>query len=297
MPDAVNYAEAYARALAQAYPNVLHFAALRSTENDARFQWTGANTIRIPTLSTTGRVDADRDTIEVAKRNWNNTWIPLTLGNFRKWSTLVHPMDIDETNQVASITNITRVYNEEQKFPEMDSYLISTLLARAVEKDATPGTEALTAENILTVFDAMMVNMTEARVPESGRVLYLTPHAQALLKVAKDMMRTFNVQNGTTILQRTVTGLDNVSIESVPSDLMKSEYDFTEGAVATETAKQIHMVLCHPSAVITPEKYTFAQLDRPCAGSEGKWVYYEESYDDAFLMPNKEKGIQFCMEA
>ena len=100
---ALNYAQAYSQALAQAYPYVLHFAALRSAENDSRYRWTGANTIQIPSLTTTGRVDADRDTIGVAKRNFDNAWEPKTLTNHRKWSTLVHPLDIDETNQVASI--------------------------------------------------------------------------------------------------------------------------------------------------------------------------------------------------
>ena len=129
MPNPLNYAQSYQQALAQAYPYVLHFAALRSTENDARFKWTGANTIQIASLSTTGRTDADRDTITAAKRNFENAWEPKTLSNHRQWSTLVHPMDIDETNQVASIQNITQVFNEEQKFPEMDAYLVSKIFA------------------------------------------------------------------------------------------------------------------------------------------------------------------------
>lgn len=37
---ALNYAQAYSQALAQAYPYVLHFAALRSAENDSRYRWT-----------------------------------------------------------------------------------------------------------------------------------------------------------------------------------------------------------------------------------------------------------------
>ena len=48
-----------------------------------------------------------------------------TYGKF--CSTLVHPADVDQTNQVASIQNITRVYNDEQKFPEMDCYTISKI--------------------------------------------------------------------------------------------------------------------------------------------------------------------------
>ena len=37
---ALNYAQAYSQALVQSYPYVLHFAALRSTENDSRYRWT-----------------------------------------------------------------------------------------------------------------------------------------------------------------------------------------------------------------------------------------------------------------
>lgn len=115
---ALNYAEQYARELAQAYPYVLNFGALYATENNGRYRMgEDSKTIYIPRISTTGRVDSDRDTIAMATRNYDNSWEPKTLTHQRKWSTLVHPKDIDQTNQVASIANITKVYNEEQKFP------------------------------------------------------------------------------------------------------------------------------------------------------------------------------------
>lgn len=117
MAEALNYAVEYSQELANAYPYMLHFAALRSTENDNRYKWIDAKTIKIPVLSTTGRKDADRDTIGETKRNFSNDWETKTLEFHRDWKTLVHPMDIDETNQVASISNITRTMNEEQKFP------------------------------------------------------------------------------------------------------------------------------------------------------------------------------------
>ena len=170
----LNYAGSYAQALAQAYPYVLHFAALRSTENDARYKWTGAKTIEIPSLSTTGRVDADRDSIGTAKRNYENAWEPKTLGNHRQWSTLVHPMDIDETNHVASIQNITKVFNEEQKFPEMDAYMVSKIFADWTEAGGAADSTAITEDNILQLFDSYMEAMDEARVPKNGRILYLT---------------------------------------------------------------------------------------------------------------------------
>ena len=116
---ALNYATEYSRALSQAYPYVLNFGALYNTPNNNVYRWINAKTIEIPSISTTGRVDSDRDTISTAQRNYDNAWETKTLKNQRKWSTLVHPMDIDQTNLVTTIANITRVFNEEQKFPRL----------------------------------------------------------------------------------------------------------------------------------------------------------------------------------
>ena len=294
MPN-LNYATQYSQALAQAYPYVLHFAALRSTDNDGRYKWVDGNTIKIPILSTTGRTDGDRDTIETAKRNFDNTWETKVLGNHRQWSTLVHPMDIDETNQVASIQNITKVFNEEQKFPEMDAYLVSKLYADWTGIGKVGDTTALTEANILSVFDTWMADMDEANVPQSGRILYLTPATRKILKNAADLART--IMSGDENVRRTIKALDDVQIESVPSALMKTVYDFTAGWKAGTGAKQINMLLVHPSAVITPEKYAFAQLDAPSAGSNGKYVYFEESYDDTFLLEKRADAVKFNVDA
>lgn len=292
----VNYAEEYSQALAQAYPYVLHFGALYNTENDGRYKWVNANTIKIPSVTTTGRVDGNRDTIEVAKRNYGNEWETKTLENFRKWSTLVHPMDIDETNLVASISNITQVYNEEQKFPEMDAYLVSKLYTDWTALSKTADTTVLSADNVLQAFDKLMMNMTEKRVPVTGRILYVTPSVEAMIKNAKEITRFINLKEGGTSYHRAVSDIDSVQIVPVPTELMKTVYDFTEGWKAGVGAKQINMLLVHPSAVITPSKYQFAQLDAPAAGSEGKYVYYEESYEDVFILNKKADGIQFNAE-
>ena len=293
----LNYATEYSQVLAQAYPYVLNFGALYNVENDRRYRWTGAKTIEIPSISTTGRVDGNRDTIDTAKRNYENAWEPKVLENHRKWSTLVHPMDIDETNQVASISNITQVYNEEQKFPEMDAYLVSKVYADWTAQTKTADTTALTADNVLSVFDALMQKMTDNRVPVNGRILYVTPAVETLIKNAKSITRMVNTKDGGTSYNRLVSDIDKVQIVSVPSNLMKTAYDFTTGWQVGAGAKQINMFLVHPSAIITPTKYEFAKLDEPSAGSEGKYVYFEESYEDVFILNKKADGIQFNVEA
>lgn len=188
----LNYATEYLQALVQMFPYVLYFGELFSTPNNGRYRWVSSNTIEVPTITTTGRVDGDRDTIGARKRNYSNEWKPLTLENHRMWETLVHPRDIQETNMVASIGNITRVYNEEQKFPEMNAYCVSKIYSDWGTGDKTAHKEALTEENVLTVFDEMMKDMDNKRVPRAGRVLYVTPDTRTLIENHQPFVVTYH---------------------------------------------------------------------------------------------------------
>lgn len=304
---ALNYAKEYSRALAQAFPYVLNFGALYSTPNNNRYRWVNAKTIEIPSISTTGRVNANRDTVAFAQRNYDNAWETKTLTNERKWSTLVHPMDIDQTNMVATISNITQVFNEEQKFPEMDAYTISKIYADWITVDdplaSVAGTKraadttALTVSNVLQVFDNLMLKMDNERVPANGRILYVTHEVKKLLNNADKVSRSIDVTSGPNAIDRRVNRLDEVQVIGVPATLMKTLYDFTAGWEIENTAKQINMFLVHPLAVITPVSYTFSRLDAPSALSEGKYTYYEESFEDVFILNKKSGAIQFNMEA
>ena len=295
---ALNYATQYQQALSQNFPYVLNFGALYAAPNNGRYRFTGAKTIEIPIISTTGRKDANRDTISAPGRNFDNQWEPLTLVNQRMWDTLVHPADIDQTNQVASIANITQVYNQEQKFPEMDAYCISKIFSEWIAKSKVADTTALTEANILSKFDGLMQKMDEARVPVQGRILYVTPTIKTLLKNASAITRQITSDGGNDgVIKRTVNRLDEVEIISVTSDLMKTVYDFTSGWKAGVGAKQIFMCLIHPLAVITPVSYSSATLDEPCAKTQNKYYYYEESFEDVFVLPNKQNAIEFVIGA
>lgn len=301
----INYAAQYARELAQAYPYALNFGALYATPNNGRYRMgEDGKTIYIPNLSTTGRVAADRDTIATATRNYDNAWEPKVLSNQRKWSTLVHPKDIDQTNEVASIANITQVFNEEQKFPEMDAYCVSQLYKLWTTSDTATGytgktadTTALTAANVLAVFDALMLKMDEARVPANGRILYCTHEVKTLLKQASGLTRQYDVQKRGSTVDRSISRIEEVEVIGVPSTLMKTAYTFTAGWAVAEDAAQINMLLVHPSAVITPVSYQFSQLDPPSAVTEGKYIYYEESFEDVFILNKKADALQFNITA
>lgn len=294
--EELNYAKVYSDKLAQAFPYTLNFGALYATPNNGRYRFRNGRTIELPVISTTGRTDADRDSVGTPGRNYENMWEEKTLSNQRKWSTLIHPQDIDQTDYAASISNITQVFNNEHKFPEMDAYTVSKIYLDITEMGIQPLKTAITAENVLSVFDDLMADMTDMCVPVCGRVLYVTPAVMKLLKSSASISRSLDVRSGGGEVNRVVTTLDGVSVVEVPSQLMKTAYDFTSGWQPAKDAEQIEMLLIHPESVITPVSYEFACLDAPSASTGGKYVYYEESFEDVFVLANRADGISFVIK-
>lgn len=291
----LNYAKEYSQALAQAYPYVLYFGALWSAvKPDVKFL--NNNTVILPSLSVKGRGNGDRDSIGTFSRNFNNAEETKVLKRHRTWDTLIHPRDIDETNHVASITNITRVMNEEQKFPEMDAEMITELYALKNAIEAVTPDDVLTLANVLTKFDAMMDKMDEARVPAAGRLLYADTYTKTLIDTAKEAARNLSATD--TAVARSLDRIGEVEIIGVPTSVMKSKFIFkdTDGFEVASDAKAVKMLLVHPSTVIPVIAYDFAELGAPSSLSKGKWTYFEESFEDVFIFNKKHAGIQFYIE-
>lgn len=288
-----NYAQDYQQALQQKFSQGLSFSELYNTPNNQIIKWTGAKTIQIPRVTVAGYTDVDRDVVGNFTRRADNDWETKTLTHDREFKTLVDPQDIDETNMALSIANITRVFNAEQMLPEMDKYMASKLYSEFTGAGKTADATVLTVDNVLTVFDTMMMEMDEAEVPQDGRILHVTPQVNKLLKEAKEIQRQMDVGSNTGNVKRNIYSLDDVTKKMVPSSRMKTAYNFTSGAVPDAAAKQINMILVHPDAVISPQKYEFVSLDEPKASTGGKYLYYERKYWDVFALQKKIDGIKF----
>ena len=284
----VNYAADYARALANAYPYLSYFGAIWASPNSNLYKPGMGKTMYIPSMEVSGARAANRDQITgTFNRNWNNALQPVTLEMDREWDTLIDPMDIVETDDIATIANVTRVFNEMQKIPEMDAYLAAKLHSFVT----TPDTTALTSANILAQWDEYLAAMTNARVNRDRVQAYMTPDTYKLLKEAAGLTRFVDVENGFRGVDRNVAKLDGATITEVPADIMKTSFVFTEGWVAASGAKQINMILVDPLAVAAPVKYETSMMSAPSAQSKGKYLYYERYYYGAFALNNRKKGI------
>lgn len=287
----VNYAAEYSQELANAMPYLSYFGALFDAENSVKYRPLKGHTVEISSQTVSGAKPANRDAITGAfSRNWNNSWQSVTLEMDREWDTLIDPLDMEETNRVATIANITKTFNEQQKVPEMDAYIASTLASAAIT-GSRADTTALSSANILAQWDTYLALMTNARFKRDRIIAYMTPATYKLLKEAAGITRFVDAATGMRNVDRNVGRLDGVTIVEVPDDVMKTAFTFTEGWEAASGAKQINLLMVAPDAVAVPVVYDTAMISAPSAENKGKWLYYERYYYGAFILSQRAAGV------
>ena len=288
----LNYAVQYGRAIQTAYPYLSYYADLWNQGESYRFRPLNGKTVMIPIVTTSGARAANRDSIDGSfSRNFDIDWQAMTLTMDREWDTLVDPLDVVETNEVATIANVTRVFNEQHKIPEQDAYMSMKLAGFAGAHGGT-STESLTSATILAEWDKALEYMTNQRVNRDRVRCKITPAAYKLLKQATGMTRFIEVTNGIRDVDRNIARLDGVEIMEVPADMMKTAYIFTNGwAIDNSNAQQINFVLYDPDAIAAPIVYDVAMMSPGSAQTKGKDIYYERYYYDVFMLAQRGAGV------
>lgn len=228
----------------------------------------------------------------------SNDWEAKKLEHDRDVEFWIDPLDIDETNLTLSVANIQNTFETEQAIPEKDSYRFSKLHAELTTYSGRIDTTVISAANFLEAFDEEMSIMDEAGVPEEGRILYVTPSMNKIIKEVEGIQRVMSVTTPSTI-NRNVHSLDNVTIKMVPAARMKTKYDFTEGCTAAADAKQINFILIHPSCVVCRDKYSYIKLFTPGTDSRTAdgYLYQNRSFGDLFLLEKKVEGCTMNVSA
>lgn len=287
---ALNYATQYCRELASSFPYTLYFGALwNAVKPEVKF--TDSDTVKIPKLKTTGRKNGNRDNITTFSRNFSNDWETKQLKTHRTWDTLIHPRDIDETNKAASIVNITKTMNENEKFPEMDAEAISSIYAlkNEIEPISALAKGTINLSNVLTYFDALMDKMDEARVPANGRLLYVDTYTKTMIDTAKENNRNLGALD--TAIARALGRIGEVEIIPVPTTAMKSAYIFHTGNETDgrnegfDVAKDVYEVSKDTSVQSGKTYYskstsTYTKVESP-TGNPSASSYYEKTVEGA----------------
>lgn len=244
------------------------------------FDWTGAHTVKVYKVTTASMTDYGRTAAAVG--NWSRygavqaldaTTEEFTLRKDRSFTFAIDKLDEDETaRQLAAASALAR-QNRQVVIPEVDAYTYGIMAAGAGTK---PTAAALTTDNIYAEILKASQVMDDAGVPETGRVLVVTPATYALMKKCKDI--TMETDIGNELRLKGVIGiLDGMNVQKIPSSCLPAQFGF---------------MAAHPCACVAPvklEDYTIHSNPPGISGSlvEGRIVY------DAFVLDNKKSAIYY----
>ena len=245
------------------------------------FDWTGAHTIKVYKIGTSKMNDYDRSGANT-DTNWSrfgpvagldaNTE-EMTLTKDRSFTFAIDKLDTDETaQQLAGATALSR-QDREVVIPEVDSYVYGVMATKAGTKAAAV---ALTAENIYTEILKASETLDDAEVPETERVLLVTPAVYALMKQCPEIALDTDVGQQMRV-KGVIANLDGASVVKVPKVRLPENFGF---------------MLAHPSATVAPVKLEDYRVHQDPPGLSGALVEGRICYD-AFVLDNKTKAIYY----
>ena len=242
--------------------------------------------IRIPRIKVGGYKDHNRGVLGFNTGSYSNDWITESLDHDRDIEFAVDPMDVDETAQVVSISNIQANFERTQAIPEQDCYTFSKIYTEAKRVGANINNTVLTKENILDMLDADMEAFAEAGVPLERCILYVTPTVNRTLKNAEGIQRYLEANGGANI-DRRVHSVDDINkIKEVPSDRLKTIYNFTDGCIPDAAAKQINYILIDPECQVSRMKYSYVNVFTPGHDSRtaDNYLYQNRKFNGTFAI-------------
>lgn len=249
------------------------------TNND--FEWTGAHSVKVYKITTSEMNDYDRagtgsgatGSRYGSVASLGATTEEMTLKKDRSFTFAIDKLDADETAQQLAAASALARQQREVVIPEVDKYVYGVMCTGAGNK---PGAASLTAENIYTEILKASQALDDAEVPETSRVLLVTPDTYLLMKQCKDI--TMETEMGTDMrLKGVVSNLDGANVVKVPASRLPENFGF---------------LLAHPSATVAPVKLDEYKIHQDPPGISGSLVEGRICYD-AFVLENKKKALYY----
>lgn len=248
------------------------------TNND--FSFSGAHTVKIYKISTGTMNDYGRRGAK--EGNWSRygtvqeldaTTQTMTLTKDRSFTFAIDALDTDETGDTLAAASALARQIREVVIPEVDTYTLNAMCSLAGTK---PAAKALTKDDIYVDIITANKVLDDALVPETGRVLVVTPDTYLLMKQCKDITMETDIGNDMR-LRGVIANLDGLTVVKIPASRLPQNFGF---------------MIAHPCATVAPTKLeSYKTHDNPPGISgalvEGRIVY------DAFVLDNKKMAIYY----
>lgn len=288
---ALNYAEVWSPDLLE----IMEQESLTSPFVTTAVKWLDAKTFHFTQMSTSGYKSHNRN------GGWNKGTfaqedVPFTVSHDRDIEFLVDKADVDETNQTASIKNISETFHKTQQVPEMDAYFFSKVATEAQKLEGYHSETALssyTKENVYGKLKAMLsAGKLRRYVAKGALIAYVNSTIMDLLEQSTDFTRKIEmtqIAEGGIGIETRITDIDGVTlIEVIDDERFYDKFDFTDGfAPVASTSHKINILIASPLTVKTVPKIASIYYFNPGQHTEGDgYLYQDRSLSDTFVFPN-----------
>ena len=157
--------------------------------------------------------------------------------------------------------------------PEVDSYTYSVMCENA---GTAPEAVALTEINIFDEITKANKSLDDAEVPETERVLVVTPEIYRIMKKSNEIVLNTDIGSDMRI-KGVIANLDGATVVKVPANRLPEGFGF---------------MLAHPCATVAPTKLADYKIYRDPPGISGSLIEGRINYD-AFVLDNKVKAIYY----
>ncbi len=264
--------------------------------NAGQVKYSGGREIKIPTLSTDGLGDYDKNS-GYPRGKVSLTYQTKTMSMDRGVGFLLDRIDVDESGFIASASATMSTFQSENVVPEVDAYRYSTLyklISGAGNSKAyipSPSTILSTLKSDITAIED---------VCGAADLVIIMPYTVAdILDSTDKLQRQINVgsfrQGSADISVKTLNGHP---IIRVPSARMFTNYDFMSGETAfgfekAADAKQINWIVCPRTAPIAVSKTDGIKIFDP-ATTQGAdaWTIEYRKFHDIWVKDNRLKAMR-----
>ncbi|MDD7114633.1 MAG: hypothetical protein PUH88_09260 [Lachnospiraceae bacterium] len=256
----------------------------KSLLTNTDYDWTGAHSVKVWKVTTASMNDyarnvnsEDPDSVAGISRygklfDLNSQTEEMMLKKDRSFIFNIDRLDQDETaGQVEAESALARQLRE-VVIPEVDKYVYNVMAAGAGKK---ANAVALTKDNIYSYVLAGSEYLDDKEVPDTERVLVVTPASYTLLKQATEFDST---DIGADLkIKGVVSVLDGMQVVKIPGNRLPDNFGF---------------MIAHPSATVAPTKLEDYGVHNDTPLSSGTIVTGRICYD-AFVLDNKKDGIYY----
>ncbi|AKA71967.1 hypothetical protein [Clostridium scatologenes] len=268
--------------------------------NAGQVIYNGGAEVKIPSITTDGLGNYDRNA-GFPQGSVNLTYQTMSLSQDRAKTFTLDAMSVDESNFLATASNVMSEFQKVSVIPEIDAYRYSKMATLAIGAGQAVGGYTPVATDILSKLKADIAKVKDT-IGDLPLVITMSSLTKNILENSSEISKQLVVNDFTSGAYSTkVVMIDDCPIIAVPSARLKTAYIFNDGKSTNQTqggftadssAKNINWLISlqqSPIAVSKTDKMRIFDPDTNQTADAYKLDY--RKYHDLWIPKNKLQGV------